>query len=257
MFIFLILFASCIKILSIARLVANLATPQCYHWPLPVCFQCQTSNTERFCSNVNMGGVMFISVDSVTNRNDLSEYLWFIAVIGKMVMPETYYHLAEKDISRVSSIWKGRWQFEFVYIGFLNVLNGFLVGHICLLAAIAVSGFITAYTFGNTLDAFGNHCILFSKVILVERNTTVANDSNISVISTSTPVEPEVEPFRGDNKTLTISLKKTVWGSNSMCSFCQFTPVMSMIFALSWGVFFTICSKGGSGYPSDMYVIVV
>lgn len=128
------------------------------------------------------------------------------------------------------------------------MLNGFLVGHICLLAVIAVSGFITAYTFGNTLDAFGNHCILFSNVVLVERNA-VKNDTTTSVIP------PTLRPPKSSgsgNETLIVSLKKTVWGSNAVCSFCQFTPVMSMIFALSWGVFFMICSKGGSGYPSDM-----
>lgn len=205
------------------------------------------SNVKRLCSNVNMGGVMFISVDSVIIRNDLTEYSWLTGDEGKMVMLETYYHLAEKDISRVSSIWKGMSQLRFVYIFFLSI-ERLSVGHVTLLAAIAISGFITAYTFGNTLDAFGNHCIIFSNVKLVERNVTDGTNDANATVNSSTPARF----FRNDNETLTISLKKTVWGSDAMCSFCQFTPVMSMIFALSWGVFFTICSRGGSGYPSDM-----
>lgn len=163
-------------------------------------------------------------------------------------MLETYYHLADRDINRVSCFWKGNSVVLPILIRkYLIAL--FLAGHIAFLIIIAFSGFITAYTFGIAVDAFGDHCILFGNISLKEFNISqdlpisvpILISENNSVLNNSTNEVRKV-----------ISLQNTVWGSDELCSFCQFTPIMSMIFGTTWAVFFMVCTKGGSGYPSDM-----
>lgn len=138
-----------------------------------------------------------------------------------------------------------------------------------MLLTAAVSGFITCYSLGEIIHAFGENCVLYADIAFESPTTTpplltfttpsTATESNVSsttisndttTASTQSPyIRLEVENWTAYNS---IDLTLTEWGTYRTCSFCQFTPLMSMIFALCWVMFFIMCGPGGAGYPSDV-----
>lgn len=90
------------------------------------------------------------------------------------------------------------------------------------------------------------------KPLIVVTQTTIisntTNDTTTTLISSEVPKKVHLFPDTYHN----IDKERTEWGDYEMCCFCQFTPLMSMIFALCWVMFFIMCGKGGSGYKSDL-----
>ncbi|KAF2897761.1 hypothetical protein ILUMI_08424 [Ignelater luminosus] len=127
-----------------------------------------------------------------------------------------YYQLLDRDTSTVTSLWK--------------------VLHLTCLAIASISGFITAYAFGKSIEAFGDNCILNAKL-----EFTGANYTRLSYFVTNA-LPPDLKP---------IDIAASEWTSMKECYFCQFTPLVSMIYAIIWGSFFIICSRGGAGYITD------
>lgn len=145
-------------------------------------------------------------------------------------------------------------------ISFLSVI------HIILLLTAAVSGFITSYSLGEVNRAYGSNCVLYGEIVLAPPKTTynpttTTEATTITVTATATGDELVSTTEKEDNgkkqslpdlSDLTIDIDRSEWGTYWMCSFCQFTPLMSMIFALCWIAFFVMCGPGGAGYPSDL-----
>lgn len=127
--------------------------------------------------------------------------------------------------------------------------------HITLLLTAAVSGFIAAHAMGEVNRAFGNNCVLYAVVNFVLPKTTykpLITSEAPSNTTESTPDTTTVEARAIPGPDEEIDTAETKWGTYRMCSFCQFTPIVSMIFALLWLAFFVMCGKGGRGYESDL-----
>lgn len=101
----------------------------------------------------------------------------------------------------------------------------------CVVAAL--SGFITAFTFGYVLSDFSYNCVLNANLVFEESYL------NASYYKISKPVHA-------------IDLTASVWGPNDDCIIAQFTPLATMISAIVLGTYFAVMSKGGAGYPTDL-----
>jgi hypothetical protein len=94
--------------------------------------------------------------------------------------------------------------------------------HIFFYVVIALSGLAYSYAFRQVLESFGDNCVLHSNVKFLSHETA-------------------------DNSTtyMTIDSVESEWGEQSDCSFCQYVPVCSVIFAVVWITFFLMCGRGG------------
>ncbi|KAB0805004.1 hypothetical protein PPYR_01974 [Photinus pyralis] len=134
----------------------------------------------------------------------------------------SYYLLLDNDTSRVSIAWKG-------------------IQLICLLS-IGLSGFWAAFCMGRLTLDFGNNCFLYAHLEFL------TNDTDLATMRKTYPLLADHLPAAS-----AINLRTTEWGKKSMCYFCQFTPLMSSIYALIWFALFLLCTRGGVGYISDTF----
>lgn len=119
-----------------------------------------------------------------------------------------------------------------------------------MLLSAAVSGFITCFSLGKITHGYGEHCVLYAEIAF--ESPTTARPPLLPIPVTK-PTDPNSTVYSIEVKVQNqIDLTNTEWGTNRMCSFCQFTPLMSMIFALCWIMFFIMCGPGGAGYQSDV-----
>ncbi|KAJ3649291.1 hypothetical protein Zmor_021043 [Zophobas morio] len=132
-----------------------------------------------------------------------------------MVVLDQFYQILESPTPTVSPLWKA--------------------AHITACIVCAVCGFLTAFTFGGILDTFGYNCILNAEIVFDDDN--YLNTSGYSY----------------DKEIHAMDLTGTVWGPESSCNFAQFTPLVIMISAIIWGIYFGIISKGGAGYGHDLF----
>ncbi|XP_044265012.1 uncharacterized protein LOC123011574 [Tribolium madens] len=101
--------------------------------------------------------------------------------------------------------------------------------HILACIGCAVCGLLTAFTFGRVLENFGYNCVLKSHLVF-----------DAGAVPNAT------------NRTNAIDLTMTTWGPASECNFVQFTPLVLMISAVVWGTYFSILTKGGAGFATDL-----
>lgn len=134
---------------------------------------------------------------------------------------DTYYLLLDSDSSKVSLGWKG-------------------IQLICLVS-IGLSGFWAAFCMGRMTIDFGNNCFLYAHLDFL------TNDTDLEEMRKTYPLLADQLPAAS-----AINLDTTQWGKTSMCSFCQFTPLMSSIYAVIWFALFSLCSRGGAGYITDI-----
>ncbi|KAK5647680.1 hypothetical protein RI129_002572 [Pyrocoelia pectoralis] len=134
---------------------------------------------------------------------------------------DTYYLLLDKDSSKVSLGWK--------------------VMQLLCLTSIGFSGFWAAFCMGRLSINFGHNCFLFAHLDFLR------NDTDDATIRRMYPTVEELPSVTA------INLYTSKWGSRSVCYFCQFTPLMSSIYALIWFILFVLCTKGGVGHISDIF----
>lgn len=127
---------------------------------------------------------------------------------------------------------------------------------------------------GEIVHAYGNNCILYADIVFKKPVTTttstttpIATTTELTTDNSTTDNSTTDSSTIGDITTRRLSrtydevypidIKNTEWGSYRICSFCQYTQILSMIFALCWITFFIMCGAGGAGYPSDLYKIIL
>ncbi|KAF4517431.1 hypothetical protein B566_EDAN005040 [Ephemera danica] len=87
----------------------------------------------------------------------------------------------------------------------------------------SVSGYSCAILFGYWLQGLDAHCPLFAEFKFVQ-----SSDEN------GTSVRP-----------LQLDFSTSKWGRDALCSFCQFVPILTAVYAFIWGGFFACCGRGG------------
>ncbi|XP_059471143.1 uncharacterized protein LOC132194089 [Neocloeon triangulifer] len=90
-----------------------------------------------------------------------------------------------------------------------------------IFAATAVCGYACAIIFGYWLQGLESHCPLFADIKFLKFDNT----------STSS--------------TLEIDFTASKWGKDALCSFCQFVPLLTAVYAFIWGGSFACCGRGG------------
>jgi hypothetical protein len=54
------------------------------------------------------------------------------------------------------------------------------------------------------------------------------------------------QPSEGNGtSSLELDVSNSKWGRDSLCSFCQFVPILTAVYAFIWGGFFACCGRGG------------
>ena len=152
-------------------------------------------------------------------------------VAVKMVVLDQFYQILESPTPTVSPLWKGNTD---PLPPAAPPTFPVAAAHITACIVCAVCGFLTAFTFGGILDTFGYNCILNAEIVFDDAN--YLNTSGYSY----------------DKEIRAMDLTGTVWGPESSCNFAQFTPLVIMISAIIWGIYFGIISKGGAGYGHDL-----
>ena len=59
------------------------------------------------------------------------------------------------------------------------------------------------------------------------------------------------------NNTLRLDLTKTTWGSASMCSYCTFSAVVAVIYAIIWFWFYILMSDWKGGLNIQQYFLAI
>ncbi|KAF7277345.1 hypothetical protein GWI33_008567, partial [Rhynchophorus ferrugineus] len=183
----------------------------------------------------------------------------------------TFLFLGDKNVARVSGIWK--------------------VLHITFYVAIAINSFISSMAAGNVFQTFKYNCILHCSDIIFERETlqsdfvpvedvsgNFTNSSqilgdNATELSTNITDMTEASPttiktiekkndtiiFRNESHVFInqegsvvlvrskIDVRKTVFASHSYCNFILGTSLGSFIFASFCVILLAMCPKGGKG----------
>lgn len=100
-----------------------------------------------------------------------------------------------------------------------------------------ISGLIAFSAFWDLRQQFGDNCVLFPPNIqfkIVDANSSLSGF--------------DIEPEPGSNATTktVIDKSKTVWGSDELCDYLQYVPVMSVISGLIFVILLYMCPRGGS-----------
>lgn len=133
-----------------------------------------------------------------------------------MVVMEKLYEIVDRPSTEVTKAWKEL--------------------HIVIYLLAGISGLAAYIVFSDLRQQFGDNCLLFPYI----QFKIVDANSSLSGL--------DIEPEPGSNATTktVVDKSKTVWGSDELCNYLQYVPVMSTITGLIFVILFYMCPRGGS-----------
>lgn len=116
-----------------------------------------------------------------------------------------------------------------------NVSKWWKISQIFFYISAGILGIWSGFSMALARQVFDDKCYLSAKIVLLD-NDIPSEGSQLNFDSTN-----------------------SVWGSDSLCEYCQYSMISSFIFAVIWGTFFLMCGKGGksiSGLPQPWRIVL-